>query len=135
MSRSSTRVEKPPVAFISESVTRHPLRYAECSNKGICDRSSGECDCFPGYAGAGCQRAACPDPTCSGHGTCMNAQDLAAADNDNVYLLWDKEVSMGCVCEPGYDGPTCANKMCKYGAARLCFLGARRGTLRAGGRP
>merc|ERR1719502_752759 len=33
----------------------------------------------------------------------MNAQDLAAADNDNVYLLWDKEVSMGCVCEPGYD--------------------------------
>jgi len=93
--------------------------YAECSNKGICDRSSGECDCFPGYAGAGCQRAACPDPTCSGHGTCMNAQDLAAADNDNTYLLWDKEVSMGCVCEPGYDGPTCGNKMCKYGVDPL----------------
>ena len=49
----------------------------------------------------------------------MNAQDLAAADNDNIYLLWDKEVSMGCVCEPGYSGPTCGNKMCKYGVDPL----------------
>merc|ERR1719375_2524887 len=87
--------------------------YAECSGKGICDRGSGEC--VPGYAGAGCQKAACADPTCSGHGTCMNAEQLAAADHDNVYLLWDKEVSMGCKCEPGYSGPNCASKMCKYG--------------------
>jgi hypothetical protein len=89
--------------------------YAECGNKGICDRQSGECECFPGYSGAGCQKAACGDATCSGHGVCMSAQDLATADHGNVYNLWDAEVSMGCKCEPGYSGPTCESKMCKFG--------------------
>ena len=89
--------------------------YAECGNKGICDRGSGECECFPGYAGAGCQKATCADPTCSGHGICMNAQNLAAQDHDNVYNLWDAEVGFSCLCEPGYSGPTCASKRCKYG--------------------
>ena len=93
--------------------------YSECGNKGMCDRKSGECECFPGYEGAGCQRASCPDPTCSGHGTCMSAADLALADHDNVYRLWDKDVSMGCKCEPGFTGPACADKMCKYGVDPL----------------
>ncbi len=34
--------------------------YAECSNKGLCDRKSGVCECLPGYDGAACQRASCP---------------------------------------------------------------------------
>lgn len=34
--------------------------YAECSNKGLCDRVNGECECLPGYEGAACQRASCP---------------------------------------------------------------------------
>merc|ERR1719313_567962 len=95
--------------------------YAECGNKGICDRGSGECECFPGYAGAGCQKATCADPTCSGHGICMNAQNLAAQDHDNVYNLWDAEVGFSCLCEPGYSGPTCASKMCKYGIDPLYY--------------
>ena len=33
--------------------------YMECSNKGICDRKSGQCDCFDGYTGTACARAAC----------------------------------------------------------------------------
>ena len=93
--------------------------YSECGNKGICDRKSGECECFPGYEGAGCQRASCPDPTCSGHGSCMSAADLAAADHDNIYRLWDRDVSMGCKCESGYSGPSCADKICKYGVDPL----------------
>ena len=97
------------------SLTNTGHAYAECGNKGICDRKSGECDCFPGYSGAGCQKAACGDATCSGHGVCMSAQDLAAADHGNVYNLWDSEVTMGCKCEPGYSGPTCESKMCKHG--------------------
>lgn len=35
--------------------------YVECSNKGTCDRSLGECMCLPGYDGSACQRASCPN--------------------------------------------------------------------------
>eukprot|EP00984_Skeletonema_dohrnii_P000629 scaffold195_cov118-Skeletonema_dohrnii-CCMP3373.AAC.1 len=34
--------------------------YMECSNKGLCDRAKGQCECLPGYDGAACQRASCP---------------------------------------------------------------------------
>jgi len=93
--------------------------YTECGNKGICDRKAGECSCFDGYEGAACQRASCPDPDCSGHGSCMTAANLAIADYNNVYMLWDKDVTMGCVCDPGYTGPSCEDKMCKYGVDPL----------------
>ena len=33
---------------------------AECSNAGICERSSGICTCFEGYTGIACQRCAFP---------------------------------------------------------------------------
>ena len=29
----------------------------ECSNAGSCDRRSGLCNCFPGFAGTSCQRS------------------------------------------------------------------------------
>ena len=32
-------------------------RDLECSNAGICDRSSGLCKCFDGFAGSACQRS------------------------------------------------------------------------------
>ena len=50
--------------------------YMECSNKGLCDRKTGECECFDGYDGSGCQRASCPND-CSGHGTCETISELA----------------------------------------------------------
>lgn len=34
--------------------------YMECSNKGLCDREKGQCECLPGYDGAACHRASCP---------------------------------------------------------------------------
>lgn len=34
--------------------------YAECSNKGLCDRSSGQCECLEGYEGSACQCVMCP---------------------------------------------------------------------------
>jgi len=50
--------------------------YMECSNKGICDRKTGTCDCFDGYEGTACVRASCPND-CSGHGTCETIKELA----------------------------------------------------------
>merc|ERR1712224_322206 len=35
--------------------------YRECANKGICDRTTGVCNCLPGYEGEGCTRTACPN--------------------------------------------------------------------------
>jgi len=88
--------------------------YMECSNKGICDRKTGECDCFEGYDGSSCQRASCPND-CSGHGTCEHIKTLAAMDSGNIYDLWDAEMTMGCLCDAGYSGPDCSSKDCKYG--------------------
>jgi len=92
--------------------------YMECSNKGICDRKTGECDCFDGYDGSSCQRASCPNE-CSGHGTCEHIKTLAALDSDNIYDLWDAEMTMGCKCDAGYSGPDCSSKDCKYGVDPL----------------
>lgn len=95
--------------------------YMECSNKGTCDRDTGECQCLPGYDGAACQRASCPGypESCSGHGVCKTVRQLAYADNQNVYELWDRDVTMGCECDPGFSGPDCSERLCKYGVDPL----------------
>jgi hypothetical protein len=96
--------------------------YMECSNKGTCDRSTGDCSCFDGYDGVACQRASCPSGAagvCSGHGVCMTAAQIASSDSSNTYRLWDKSTTMGCKCDAGYYGPSCAEKKCKYGVDPL----------------
>lgn len=95
--------------------------YMECSNKGKCDRTTGECVCYDGYDGVACQRASCPGfpNSCSGHGVCKTIKQLAAADHGNVYELWDKDSTMGCECDAGYYGPDCSLRQCKFGVDPL----------------
>jgi len=98
--------------------------YAECSNKGICDRSTGTCNCFEGYEGSACQRASCPtnsNGVCSGHGTCETIKHIADLDFKNVYNLWDEHHTLGCACDPGFSGPDCSEKQCKVGADPLYY--------------
>jgi len=119
--------------------------YMECSNKGICDRKSGECDCFDGYEGSACARASCPNE-CSGHGTCESIKELSelshydttshdvattspptatdftsSIDESYAYDLWDQDKTMGCKCDPVYYGPDCSLRKCKYGVDPLFF--------------
>jgi len=106
-------------------------KYAECSNRGICDRDSGECECFPGYEGKGCARTTCPND-CSGHGRCKNIEDLPfgstpkefdsksffeqkAYSFGDLYKNWDAEKTRGCVCDPEWGEVDCSKRMCMHG--------------------
>lgn len=105
-------------------MTNTAHEYRECSNKGMCDRQTGNCACFEGYDGSACQRASCPtnaDGVCSGHGTCESIKDIAARDFNNIYKLWDEDATMGCVCDGGYAGSDCSERVCKFGADPLYY--------------
>lgn len=95
--------------------------YMECSNKGLCDRASGECVCFDGYEGSACQRTVCPND-CSGHGVCRNIIDRTEALSATAsmsYQLWDGLKNQACVCDPGYSGVDCRERLCPKGADPL----------------
>ena len=116
-----------------DSVGNHH-RYAECSNKGICNRGTGECECFPGYEGKGCQRTSCPND-CSGHGRCKYIEDMpfgqVQADYQNAvtgidsflpqdphtfpYYGWDSYKTRGCECDPEYGDVDCSKRLCQHG--------------------
>jgi len=51
-------------------------RPVECSNAGLCNRQTGECECFPPWTGAACNRMRCPND-CSGHGQCLSIRQIA----------------------------------------------------------
>jgi len=111
--------------------------FAECSNRGSCDRSSGLCTCFDGFTGAACSRNKCPND-CSGHGVCMSMQQLARMDTalplgpntfyegDEEGSTWDEDKVFGCLCdsswtvglgndktqEPEWFGPDCSRRHC-----------------------
>jgi hypothetical protein len=107
--------------------------YAECAGRGICDRSSGECDCFDGFTGKACAYTTCPND-CSGHGTCEYIEELtigsvpgdyymtphtgfqvASAESTFVSTLWDYGKTRACVCDPMYTEVDCSRKMCPKG--------------------
>jgi hypothetical protein len=50
--------------------------YMECSNQGLCDRGTGQCECFDGYSGIDCGSTGCPDD-CSGNGRCLSIAEMA----------------------------------------------------------
>jgi hypothetical protein len=105
---------------------------AECSDQGLCDRSTGTCSCFAGYEGSACQRTSCPNG-CSGHGTCRSNEDFAydfsiakstqtsGSNTLNSFFdeyiatysgAWDSGMHMGCKCDAGYRGADCSLVEC-----------------------
>jgi len=109
--------------------------YAECSNRGVCNRGTGECMCFDGYSGKACQRSSCPND-CSGHGTCEYIEQLSFASTIGDYYdgsttakkkigqravtfedakIWDNHKNMMCVCDPKWTDLDCSRRMCPKG--------------------
>jgi len=104
---------------------KHP--YTECSSRGTCDRATGECECFEGYTGKACRRAACPN-SCSGHGLCVADGDIRSVldgvnyyGSDESFMLapqkqyWNAKMSHQCVCDQQYTGYDCSTRICPVG--------------------
>jgi len=107
--------------------------YSECSSRGICDRKSGECQCFEGYSGSSCQRDKCPND-CSGNGVCFTLKEIAEQALNKVdigsargavthagvstpfeYRLWDASSRRACICDPSFSGFDCSLRLCPRG--------------------
>lgn len=100
---------------------------AQCSDMGICNRSTGECQCRPGFEGAACQYLTCQQD-CLGNGQCLSMATLAGKNEDNgdpspqTYgtnpnnpLTWDSDSVFGCHCSAGFEGYNCNQKSCPKG--------------------
>jgi len=118
----------------------HAVR--ECSNNGLCDRLTGNCECFDSWQGTACERRGCPND-CSGHGQCMSMAELATRDDaiplsigetnnattGSSYREWDAALLVGCLCDsswpvglgrgerqdPEWFGPDCSLRRCPSG--------------------
>ena len=100
------------VAVATAANEAHPM--VECSNKGICKRKRGICDCFEGYSGIACERTECPND-CSQNGICYSQKLLAEEAGMTYTTPWDAKKITGCVCDPGYRGPDCSLQECPTG--------------------
>ena len=102
-------------AWVGEVVNSNDLHpWAECSNKGKCDRERGTCECFPGYDGIACQRSTCP-MNCNNRGTCWPEKYLADRAGRKYDLPWDSLKAVGCVCDLGFRGTECELQECPSG--------------------
>jgi len=100
------------VGYIQGANDAHPV--VECSNKGTCDRKSGQCKCFPNYDGIACERTVCPNG-CSNAGVCFTQAKLADEAGTTYDTPWDANKHVGCVCDLGRRGPDCSLVECPSG--------------------
>ena len=94
--------------------------YKECSDRGLCDTTTGRCICFAGYEGHDCGRSSCPED-CSGHGQCVLDAEVDSTNYYNEGLLqyqkqyWNAYKTQQCVCDRGWWGTDCSLRLCPEG--------------------
>jgi len=114
-------------AWVGSVVNANDLHpWAECANKGICDRKTGICACFAGYDGIACQRSVCPG-NCNNRGTCWPEKYLAENAGKTYSEPWDSLKAVGCVCDAGYRGTECELIECPSGPDPLDGYGNEAG--------
>ena len=72
---------------ISTNGVAHPL-IVECSNRGICNRMTGKCECFTTgmgklFEGPACERTTCPH-NCRNRGSCVTLSTLATLQDPGL---------------------------------------------------
>jgi len=92
--------------------------YTECSSRGNCNYATGRCNCFTGYEGRGCRRTSCPNK-CSGHGKCMLNSEVNQKQYQSINKynsqFWDQDRTQQCVCDRGFSGYDCSDRVCPSG--------------------
>ena len=107
---------------------------AECSNMGICDRTTGTCMCRIGWEGKACERKSCP-MSCSGVGLCLSMAYYAKTRNPGEMTpysgtvpqytkIWDANMMYGCRCDDRYWGTACTSRYCPRGDDPMTGNGA-----------
>jgi len=99
----------------------------ECSDMGICNRNTGQCECASGFEGAACQYLTCQQD-CLGNGECQSMATLAGSNevngvptpytygsDPNNSLTWDSDQVFGCFCSDNFEGYNCNLKSCPKG--------------------
>lgn len=102
-----------PVAESWDAGVGNGHELAECSERGACNTKTGQCACYPGFTGAACQRTACPND-CSGRGQCKLIKDLPNVQAAG-YAKWEANRLTKCVCDAGYMGIDCSERVCPFG--------------------
>ncbi len=102
---------------------------AECSNMGVCDRTTGTCSCRVGFEGNACERKSCPG-FCSNKGKCQSmyyhaqTKDPGAGTVFSYETIWDAHKIYGCKCDDEYSGNSCSMRVCPVGDDPLTGNGA-----------
>jgi len=103
----------------------------ECSDMGLCDRTSGICNCRTNFFGAACENMICGGGTtnpCSGNGQCLTMAEIATKATTNGVLTptlygtdpnngqtWDANRVYTCLCDEGFEGYDCSLRSCPRG--------------------
>lgn len=95
-----------------------------CSDRGICNPSTGSCECFSGYYDDNCGVNDCKN-SCNGHGICVTDEEYytnhvkkVKNDGSGVYTIDASGITSKymerrkqCICESGYSGSDCSTSI------------------------